>query len=453
MFSGIGAFEKALHNLNIPFELINYCEIDKYASKAYSLIHNEPETKNLGDITKVKAEELQDFDLLTYGFPCTDISVAGKQQGIIVGKTRSGLLYEALRIIKAKKPKYCICENVKNLVGKKFRVDFDKLLAELESYGYRNHWKVLNAKDYGIPQNRERVFVISIRNDIEQDFEFPQTIPLTRCLADVLEDEVDEKFYISQENCERLLAQFNKPDKHSGIYINQSPNFTRPPLYNISRCIKANQHDASVVIPMLSTGQSKVDCIGNVNPSGRGMNGNVFSSECLCPTITTNKGEGIKIVEPKVKQIGQLYNTESFGGNPQVGRVYSARGVCPTLNTMQGGNRQPKVVIKEATKKGYAEATIGDSINLEQPNSKTRRGGVGHGIAQTLTTSPQQATLTPSFLIRKLTPKECFRLMGFTDADHDIVESNGISATQRYKMAGNSIVVPVLEGIFKELLK
>ena len=150
----------------------------------------------------------------------------------------------------------------------------------------------------------------------------------------------------------------------------------------------------------------------------------------------------------KINMIGML----DIKGNEQVRRVYGTDGLSPTLNTMQGGNRQPKVLVREATKKGYAEAVDGDSINLEQPNSKTRRGRVGKQVAQTLNTAPQQAVVEPSLRIRKLTPKECFRLMGFDDADIDVLIENGISNTQLYKQAGNSIVVNVLEAILDNLV-
>lgn len=162
LFSGIGAFEKALDRLNVPYQLVNYCEIDKYASKAYAMIHDCDESLNLGDITKIDISTLpNDIDLITYGFPCQDISLAAKQKGFEEDGelTRSGLFFEALRIIEDTKPCIAIAENVKNLVSKKFSKEFDIVLSSLEKAGYNNYWKVLNAKDFGIPQNRERVFV------------------------------------------------------------------------------------------------------------------------------------------------------------------------------------------------------------------------------------------------------------------------------------------------------
>lgn len=160
LFSGIGAFEKALAKMNIHYELVNYCEIDKYASKSYAAIHNVSEELNLGDITKVNTNKLpKNIDLITYGFPCQDISLAGKQQGFENkdgSTTRSGLFFEALRIIESTKPKVAIAENVKNLVSKKFTKEFKIVLTSLEEAGYNNYWQVLNAKNYEIPQNRER---------------------------------------------------------------------------------------------------------------------------------------------------------------------------------------------------------------------------------------------------------------------------------------------------------
>lgn len=165
LFSGIGAFEVALNRLGVDYELVNYCEIDKYASKSYSAIHGVSEDKNLWDVTKVDPSTLpSDIDLITYGFPCQDISVAGKQKGFVDEngeRTRSGLFFEALRIIEGCKPRYAIAENVKNLAGKKFAKEFEIVLGSLEEAGYNNYYKVLNATDYGVAQNRERECLLS----------------------------------------------------------------------------------------------------------------------------------------------------------------------------------------------------------------------------------------------------------------------------------------------------
>ena len=176
LFSGIGAPEKALKNIGVDFELVNYCEIDKYASKSYSLIHDVSEELNLGDITKIDMDKLRDFDLLTHGSPCQDFSAVGKQAGGDIGsETRSSLMWNTVEIIRHKKPKYVIWENVKNVLSKTHRHNFEKYINKLNELGYKSYHKVLNASDYGIPQNRQRLFVISILND-EHDCEFPKQI-------------------------------------------------------------------------------------------------------------------------------------------------------------------------------------------------------------------------------------------------------------------------------------
>ena len=391
LFSGIGAFEKALDRLNINYELVGYSDIDKYASKSYSAIHKVPESMNFGDITKINEKELpKDIDLITYGFPCQDISNAGKMKGMKLickkcdfeieipegytekikqGKiccckkcgaemelTRSGLFFEALRIIEETQPRIAIAENVKALTSKKFSEQFKIVLDSLADAGYNNYWQILNAKDYGIPQKRERVFIVSIRKDIdEKGFHFPQAFPLQLKLKNLLEPEetIDEKYYLSE-----------------------------------SRIVSLMEHKRR----------------------------------------NAEKGNG-------------------FGA-----RLITENDIASTLTTSPDKSAGQYLIVKEATKKGYAEAAAGDSINLEFPNSKTRRERVGRGVAQTLTTSPQQVTVTNALDLRKLTPLECFRLMGFDDEDFSrAAEVN--SDNQLYKQAGNSIVVSVLEAIFKELLK
>lgn len=200
LFSGIGAFEKALENLGVDYKLVGFSEVDKYAIQSYCAIHGIDKKLNLGDVSKIENEKLPVADLITYGFPCQDISVAGLQKGIKEG-TRSGLLYEAERIIEHVKPKYAIAENVKNLVGKNHKNDFDELLKRLDKYGYNNYWKVLNAKDYGSAQSRERVFVISIRKDIDNgNFSFNNLKTNKNVvIKDILEEDVDIKYNVPRE--------------------------------------------------------------------------------------------------------------------------------------------------------------------------------------------------------------------------------------------------------------
>lgn len=295
LFSGIGAFEKALDNLGVPYELVAYCEIDKYASRSYSAIHGVPESMNLGDITKVDENQLpKDIDLITYGFPCQDISIAGKQKGLIDkdGKqTRSGLFFEALRIIEGTRPRVAIAENVKNLTGKRFAEQFKTVLDSLAQAGYNNYWKVLNLKDFGIPQNRERVFIISIRKDIDNGtFRFPNGFPLKLRLKDVLEDEVDERYFVSDKGQAFITNPMRIAKKYTSV-------------------------DGDVALCLTAKGQ--------MNWTG------TFVSE-----------------EQKVKQIGNCCPTKTRD-NPNQGRIYDTEGLSPALNCMGGGNRQPFVPVNK----------------------------------------------------------------------------------------------------------
>lgn len=334
LFSGIGAFEKALALNDMDYELVNYCEIDKYAAKAYSVIHNVSEDLNLKDVRTVDTTTLKDIDLITYGFPCVDISRAGKQKGFVDDDgnvTRSGLFFEALRIIIDTQPKIAIAENVKALTTKKFADEFGVVLHGLDNAGYNNYWSVLNAKDYGIPQNRERVFIVSVRKDIDNgSFSFPMPITLDKRLKDVLEKDVDERFYLKDTKDFFIKNSLDMEDKGNG--------------FRFSPHVKDHANIAKTI---------------TTRAGGRMDDNFIMETPSLdCDTFTFNKENVSKIVE------------------------------C-----------------------------------------------------------------AHEFRIRKLTPLECWRLMGFEDTDFWKVKNSGISNSQLYKMAGNSIVVNVLKAIFRELLK
>ena len=204
-FSGYNSQCMALDRLakahpNFSYELVGWSEIDKYAIQAHNLLYSQYADRNFGDICKIDWAQVPDFDLFTYSSPCQDFSIAGLQRGGEEGSgTRSSLLWECRKAIQAKHPKYLLMENVKALVSKKFKPTFFKWLNELESYGYTNFWQVINAKDCGVPQNRERVFCVSVLNGLIEDYEFPEPTPLDRCIADILEDEVDERYYLSDD--------------------------------------------------------------------------------------------------------------------------------------------------------------------------------------------------------------------------------------------------------------
>ncbi|AHN66609.1 DNA methyltransferase [Bacillus phage Bcp1] len=205
LFSGIGAFEKALEILGVDYELVAFSEIDTYAIQSYCAIHNIFSTKNLGDIKKVDYSSVPDFDLMTYGFPCQDISSGGREAGLAEGSnTRSSTLWDAMNLANTKKPKYMIAENVKNLLSPKFKNDFDKWMKRLDQMGYNTYYSVINAKDF-VPQNRERVFVVSIRKDVDKgDFTFPTDyVSLTR-LHNIMETDILTKYYLRDEIQQRL---------------------------------------------------------------------------------------------------------------------------------------------------------------------------------------------------------------------------------------------------------
>lgn len=204
--SGYDSQCMAIRNLGIPYDLIGWSEIDKYAIMAHDAVFPEYKDRNLGDMTKIDWSKVDDFDLLTYSTPCTDFSNAGKQAGGEEGSgTRSSILWWTRYAIMQKKPKYLLMENVKALVSDKFRPLFLKWCDELTSYGYTNFMQVLNAKDYGIPQNRERIFVVSILGEAWYSFPYPRTLKLR--LKDMLEDKVDEKYYLDQDKVNKFISE------------------------------------------------------------------------------------------------------------------------------------------------------------------------------------------------------------------------------------------------------
>lgn len=490
LFSGIGAFEVALDEENIEWELDHYCEIDKYACQSYNCIHGTTDEDNLKDVTNIDYSKIGDIDLVTYGFPCQDISLAGKGKGFFDEEgnlTRSGLFFNAADVIRHTNPKFAIFENVKNLTGKKFKAEFETVISVLDELGYNTYWKVLNAKDYGIPQNRERVFGISIRKDIDHGYYFPLPVELTLRLKDMLEEQVEEKYYLSQDKVDKFYKKFDETPYAllGGEQQHQS--------------VKKDGISTTLTSSMGTGGDQKIlesKRIGGLfdDEKGKHQAGSVWDTDHLSPTLDTMQvGYRQPCIAERTDKTICLNSKGGRGGveglQPSLqDRIYDIEGISPACVT----SYMPSIAIKEATKKGYAEAEPGDSINLEQPNSKTRRGRVGKGVVQILTTNCNQAVVEPlicasrgrnpnnlssrkageiavcliaqpvgntggnsylyqlpDFRIRKLTPRECWRLMGFRDYYFNKVK--GVSNTQLYKQAGNSIVVDVLKYIFEEL--
>lgn len=633
LFAGIGSQTQALTNIGIAHRVVAISEIDKYAIQSYEAMHGT--ANNLGDIRKI--EELPDADLWTYSFPCQDISVAGKGAGIKEG-TRSGLLFEVERLLrvaseKGTLPKYLLLENVKNLVSKKFKADFDKWLDFLAELGYTNYWKVLNAKDYGIPQNRERVFCVSIRGE-HKPFVFPKPKELTIRLRDMIDETVDERFYLKESTIRSILrSTFNsrrdsirpgdglantllardwrgpqcvqvgevvggkwdkmhdiskrvyEPDgiaptvhcqqggntelkiaedfvlgglqKHQTLRTDGiSPTLTEamgkgggqtPIIIDTAEpkerfykqafeTLKENECEVGDTIDAFNkkVNKSGVCPTLTTRPEGfktailpvvgamRGRNPEdpsdrtagvpteqrlEINEKGLCNALTTVQKDNLVIEEDKQDYVSRRYNEfiEEKGYVPEMfvaynkteikdvaptltGQCSSPSGssavlklevedvkvlapnnwghkagdgtitreriekeIVPALQASAGQTQQSYLKVKVANKKGYEEATPGDYVNITYPGSKTKRGRVGKGVAHTLTCGDGNAVITENVRIRKLTPRECLRLMGWKDEQIDKIVAAKISGTQQYRQAGNGIVVQVLESIFKAL--
>ena len=633
LFAGIGSQTQALTNIGIAHKVVAISEIDKYAIQSYEAMHGK--ANNLGDIRKI--EELPDADLWTYSFPCQDISVAGKGAGIKEG-TRSGLLFEVERLLrvaseKGTLPKYLLLENVKNLVSKKFKADFDKWLDFLAELGYTNYWKVLNAKDYGIPQNRERVFCVSIRGE-HKPFVFPKPKELTIRLRDMIDEMVDERFYLKESTIRSILRSTFNSRRDSIRPRDGLANTLLARDWRGSQCVQVGEvvggkwdkmHDISKrvyepdgiaptvhcqqggntelkiaedfvlgglqkhqtprtdgISPTLTEAMGKgggqtpiiidtsepkerfykqafetlkenecevgdtIDAFNKkVNKSGvcptlttrpegfktailpvvgamRGRNPEdpsdrtagvppeqrlEINEKGLCNALTTVQKDNLVIEEDKQDYVSRRYNEfieekgyvpEMFvaynkteikdvaptltgqcsspsgssavlklevedvkvlapnnwghkAGDGTITRERTEKEIVPALQASAGQTQQSYLKVKVANKKGYEEARPSDYVNITYPGSKTKRGRVGNGVAHTLTCGDGNAVITENVRIRKLTPRECLRLMGWKDEQIDKIVAAKISGTQQYRQAGNGIVVQVLEAIFKAL--
>lgn len=366
-------------------ECIGFCEIDKFARASYKAIHDTKGEIELHDITAVSDESIRRIgrvDIICGGFPCQAFSIAGNRRGF--EDTRGTLFFEIARFASILRPKYLFLENVKGLLNHENGITFETIISTLDELGYDVEWQVLNSKDFGVPQNRERVFIIG---------------------------------HLRGERTRRIFPLSGE-----------------------------NQ----------STSNQSVIKIGNVNPSGNGMNGEVYQADGLAPTLTTNKGEGQKIIipvltpdRPEKRQNGRRFknNGEPMftltaqdkhgiliagklpGNHDQNSRVYDTNGLAPTLSTMQGGGQEPKIIQRGH---GYNQ-------------------GGEHDIAPTLTSNSYHENnhLSDGFRIRKLTPRECWRLQGFPDWAFDKAQEAN-SNSQLYKQAGNSVTVNVIAAIAKE---
>lgn len=485
-FAGIGGFRRGMELAG--HECVGFCEFDKFATASYISMHllTEEQRKTLedipikkrqkeilkeeyrngewyaNDIRRVYAGDIPKADCWCFGFPCQDISVAGKQAGF--QGNRSSLFFRVMYLVgqlkEEDKPTYLFIENVKNLLSVNGGWDFARLLIEMERHGYDAEWQVLNSKDFGVPQNRERCFIIGHLRGRSSAEVFPV-------------EGADGKNSVSLNLFGCLNGRNSQRDRvysDDGLAptISTKPGGNTEPKVSILFDTSYIGQDGKVrvyenICPTLTSIDYKeprsVGVVCNANPSGKGMNGNVYDSNGLNPTLTTNKGEGNKIAIPVL--------TPDRAEKRQNGRRFKDDG--EPMFTLTGQDRHGIAIeVKEVTKQGYAECRVGiDSVNFSMPNSKTRRGRVGQEIANTLDTSCDQGIIVQVseeltvyavwyekyqcyIAIRKLTPKECFRLQGWSDDYFEKAQFVN-SDSQLYKQAGNGVTVTVIEAIARKM--
>lgn len=540
-FSGYDSQCLALKRLGIPFTLTGWSEIDKYAIQAHDVLFPEYKDRNYGDISKINWGNVPDFDLFTYSFPCTNLSFAGKQEGFDDGSgTASSLLWECRKAIVVKKPKYLLMENVKALLSAKFKPLFMKWQNELASYGYTNFVKVLDSRNFGVPQHRERVFMVSILDE-NASFHFPEPFPLERKLKDVLEKDVDEKYYLSEKiikgffahaerhkndgfkfnptdgnvvantilassqcrNCDNYIKEignlYNDNKQEGRVYDADgiSPKIVEPNFGNqrlnellkmqnipLDEPVCIDTYNQSVVKDVFCTIKSNIDRESLkyiTEPSSCAMRGrNLYNSsdrskDCVtgqmleigddkANTITTVQKDSMvvepQVLTPKRNEYGKAVRKEYESGlfdesrHNMTGLAPREDGVSNTITSVQKDNLlcEPRAnnISYKITKDGKIRAYQNDE----------RKSGVSefqidneNAVASTVTTAhtPKCYGESLGFRIRKLTPREVFRLQDVDDADIDKLLNSGISNSRLYCMAGNSITVNVLYHIFRKL--
>ena len=449
LFSGYDSQALALNRLGLPYDLAAWCEIDRHAITAHNALFPQWKDRNLGDVSKVDwaewhASHPQPIDLLTYSSPCQDFSSAGLQRGGEEGSgTRSGLLWETERAVRELRPRHLVFENVGGLVSDKFIDLFNRWQARLNTYGYTNFQQLMNAKDYGVPQNRLRIFMVSIL-DCQRAYYFPKPFPLERRLKDVLEQNVEERYYLKEEQVAKLVKGMDEIKEYDSFYYHQSAEFFRQPLHNVSRALAATQLPA-VAEPQIASMKSR----DRDNPTG---------------VRTANNGNFAQRLEPSADQ--------------------------STSNTITSVAKDNLLIIPQATKEGYAVVPEGGVFDASYPDSTTRRGRVQEGgtvsptimasqnellryegteptiiddlykereprhyndAAPTLRLNCNELKVATGIRIRRLTERELYRLMDVEEKDIDTLLSAPIPRTQHAKLAGNSIVVSCLYYIFKNI--
>ena len=490
-------------------------------SKLEMLYKFSKASNNFGDISIINPSDLPDFDYFTYSFPCTDISISGKQEGIVKGQTRSGLLYECEKIIEAKRPKYLLMENVKNLVGKQFINQFKEWCDYLESLGYTNYhndYKCLNAKDFGIAQNRERIFMVSILGE-HKPYEFPRGFKLEKRLKDFLDTDIEDKYYLSDE-IQKRFKQTKKDDGTNNIIGTTAPedrsigqrdrvygnNSIAPSLTStdykqpkqivdyaerIGGCFddEKGKHQAGSVwnknglSPTLDTMQGgyrqplvteeiNIEKVGHLDCKGwYEIETRVHSTNGLAPTVETrNRAKYIETINYKGKEIELPCVCASRGRNPENPSSresglpteqhieLNTKGTSNAITTVQKDNYVITVDenIKPSVRENFERekeqiSTSNREIHQCECKSGWQDNKVGIKVTPTIRANNPFTAIYCDYRIRKLTPRECLRLMGVSDEDIAKMKSVGLSDSSLYKLAGNSIVKNVLDALHKNM--
>lgn len=471
-FSGLGSVEEAIKRLQVKHKIAFACDSDKYVKASYLANHY---CENFYDDITTRSQALTpNSDMYVFGFPCQAFSMSGNRLGF--EDTRGTLYRNSLEYIDKKRPRVFVGENVKGLLshdkvkgskskyGRTFGVVRDSLGATVngqhnlykydDCLNYHLHFFVMNTKEFGIPQNRERIFLIGFRDESDSiKFKKPKPFPRVLTLKDLLEDVVDEKYYLSDQQISVLLKQLKNPEaiEDSDNKLLRWANSTDKMVFDeVSNTLKSNTKTGYMNLQYKFEKTNTEPAIFSLR--GRHLvNGKridipgepteqvaAFNTDGIANTITSVQKDNLLVL---------------FEGEHSTNRVYSTEGIARTIKASDGGGgSKTGLYLVDNTAKGYTEANLFDSIDVSHKRSKTKRGRVGKQIANTLDTTANQAVLLPGFRIRRLTPRECFRLMGYTDAFFEkcaLVNSD----SQLYKQAGNSIVVDTIMHLLIQIFK
>jgi DNA (cytosine-5)-methyltransferase 1 len=461
LFSGIGAPRKALEKAGIEYESLGWSEIDKYASASYEAIYND--SNNFGDITKI--DKLPNgIDLLFHGSPCQDFSVAGKGLGATEG-TRSNLMFETVRLVTDALPKVVIWENVKGVLSKKHLPAFEQYLNKMSGLGYTNHYEVLNAKHYGMPQNRERIFVVSVLNN-DSEFIFPSKIELEKCMGDYMDDSFGVENIMFDPNDKKKFRTFTWVNGQNGA------DYKALPLEKFDQNGRIHT-DISPTIPTVTSANPKVIDKIEAAEKGDGVDLSYLNSTTRRGRIQKQKSQTITTT-PNLGVVDNMTVARVDNMNYDVSsRINDKHGIQPCQKISDNNTTRvidkieivgrvdnmnydyaSKILSKENSANcSTASMGLGGGYEIKViDNVKTSEKIVKFGKGEWLPIPEKIAHLENGeyLVIRKLKPIECWRLMGFEDADFENA-SSVCSNSQLYKQAGNSIVTNVLTHLFKEL--